>query len=465
MDKTDVLIIGASAVGFMAASTLIKRNPDKKVTLVRDVSKTPVPCGIPYIYGVLKDVAKDIIPDEGFLNAGVEILGKHVQKVDRAEKTVTFDDGSALGYDKLILGTGSKPFVPPMPGKDLKNVFTVKKDPDYLQELYTALQQVKNVVVIGGGFIGVEMAEQIAKMSGAVSQDSPCTMEQSGASINVSLIEMLPRCLMLACEEEFCLEAENELKKLGINVMVENQVQTIDDDGNGKVAGVTLANGNKLSADLVVIGIGAIPNIDLAPSLGLPAEPRGGFTVNQYMQTEDPDVYAAGDCASKFSFISGKPSGIRLASVAATEGMIAASNLYNTPLRETLGALGAFATKVGNRSIGAAGLTSRAAADEGIEVVIGEAIGPNRHPGALPGCIADMKAKLLFRKDNGVVVGGHICGSEAAADMANVIAVAIQTKLTAEDMATMQYATHPLLTASPLAYHVMLAAENAAMQF
>ncbi|MDY0269300.1 FAD-dependent oxidoreductase [Trichloromonas sp.] len=464
MDKTDVLIIGGSAAGLMAANTLKKRYPEKKVTVVRNVKKTPVPCGIPYIYGILKDVAKDIIPDEGFLNAGIEILSKHVEKVDRAGKTVTLNDGSSIGYEKLILGTGSKPFVPPMPGINLKNVFTVKKDPEYLDELYVALQKVKNVVVIGGGFIGVEMAEQIAKMSGAVCQDYFCTAEQSGATINVSLIEMLPHCLMLACEEEFGIVAENELKKMGINVMVENQVKSIDDDGTGKVSSVTMTNGTKLSADLVIIGIGAVPNIDLAESVGLSANPRGGFDVDEYLQTQDPDVYAAGDCAAKFSFFTGKPSGIRLASVACTEGMIAASNLYNEKSRKTMGALGAFATKVGERSIGAAGLTTKAAADEKIEVVIGEAVAPNRHPGALPGCIPTMKAKLLFRKDNGVIVGGHICGSEAAADMANVIAVAIQSKLTAEDMATMQYATHPLLTSSPLSYHVMLAAENAAAQ-
>jgi NADPH-dependent 2,4-dienoyl-CoA reductase/sulfur reductase-like enzyme len=465
MDKTDVLIIGGSAAGLMAAVTLKKRNPDKKVTIVRNVKKTPVPCGIPYIYGILKDVSKDIIPDEGFVSAGIEILVKHVEKVDRAAKTVTFNDGSTIGYEKLVLGTGSKPFVPPMPGTNLKNVFTVKKDPKYLDELYAALQKnVKNVVVIGGGFIGVEMAEQIAKMSGAVYQDYFCTAEQSGAAINVSLIEMLPHCLMLACEEEFGIVAENELKKLGINVMVENQVKSIDDDGTGKVCGVTMTNGTKLSADLVIIGIGAIPNIDLAESIGLPATPRSGFEVNEYLQTQDPDVYAAGDCATKFSFFTGKPSGIRLASVACTEGMIAASNIYNEKSRKTMGALGAFATKVGERCIGAAGLTTKAAADEKIEVVIGEAVAPNRHPGALPGCIPTMKAKLLYRKDNGVIVGGHICGGESAADMANVIAVAIQSKLTAEDMATMQYATHPLLTSSPLTYHIMLAAENAAAQ-
>ena len=461
METTDVAIIGGSAVGLMAAITVKKYYPDKKVTVIRNVKKTPVPCGIPYIYGTLKGVEKNIIPDQGFLDKGIDILQLEAESVDRDQKTIRFADNTVLSYDKLILGIGSKPFMPPMPGTELKNVFAVNKDPEYLQQLYVALQGAKNVVVIGGGFIGVEMAEQVAKMGGAIIHDHICTPEESESSIQVTIVEMLPHCLMLACEEEYCVEVENELGKMGIRVMTSNQVKSIE--GSGKVSGVKLSNGETLPADLVIIGIGAVPNIELAEKMGLKVDPRAGIAVNEYLQTEDPDVYAAGDCASKFSVITGKPSGIRLASVACSEAMIAAGNLFN-PIRKTNGALGAFATTVGNRSIAAAGLSTKAAADEGIDVITGEAVAANRHPGGIPGCIGDMKAKLLFRKDNGKIIGGHISGGEAAADMVNIVAVAIQSGLTAEELATMQYATHPLLTASPLFYHIMLAAENAAFE-
>jgi NADPH-dependent 2,4-dienoyl-CoA reductase/sulfur reductase-like enzyme len=454
MKSTDVAIIGGSAAGLMAAVTLKKRNPEKQVTVIRNVEKTPVPCGIPYIYGTLKKVEKNIIPDQNFLNMGIDILYLEVESIDRKHNSIVFVDGTTLAYDKLILGNGSKPFVPPIKGIDLDNVFVVEKDPSRLQALYTALQTAKNVVVVGGGFIGVEMAEQIALMAGADAAGK--------GTVNVSIIEMLPHCLMMACEEEFCVQAENELKKLGINVMTNRGVQEIK--GHGTVNGVQLADGTALDADLVLVCIGATPNIELADKCGLQADPRQGVFVNEYMQTKDPDIYAAGDCASKTSFITGKSSGIRLASVACSEGMIAASNLYNNPKRKNLGALGAFATKVGAHSIAAAGLTSKAAHDEGIEVVIGEATTPNRHPASLPDCITEMKAKLLFRKDNGRIIGGHVIGGESTADMVNAIAVAIQTGATAEELATMQYATHPLLTASPLFYHIMLAAENGAIQ-
>lgn len=162
--KSDVVIIGASAAGLMAAVTLKKRSPEKSVTLIRDVVKTPVPCGIPYIYGVMGQVDKDLIPDQGFIDQGIEILQKEVTDIDRAEKEVVFADGGKISYNKLIIGTGSKPFVPPLPGIDKANVFTVRKEPNYLKEVYSVLETARNVVVIGGGFIGVEMAEQIALM-------------------------------------------------------------------------------------------------------------------------------------------------------------------------------------------------------------------------------------------------------------------------------------------------------------
>ncbi|MCK4379274.1 MAG: FAD-dependent oxidoreductase, partial [Deltaproteobacteria bacterium] len=323
MKKTDVAIVGGSAAGLMAAVTLKKRHPEKEVAVIRDVTKTPVPCGIPYIYGTLGDVDKNIIPDNKFLEMGIEIIQQKVVDINREQKNIIFSNDNTLTYDKLILGTGSKPMVPPMPGIDLGNVFTISKDPIALQQLYTALEAAKKVIVIGGGFIGVEMAEQIAKMGN--NADNP---------IDVTVVEMLPHCLMLACEEEFCLQAEDELRQMGINLLTNSRVEALE--GDGKVSSVRLADGKSLPTDLVIIGIGAIANIDLAVKVGLDADPRGGITVNEFMQTSDPDIYAAGDCASKFSLITGKPSGIRLASVACTEAMIAASNLYQKT-RKTMG--------------------------------------------------------------------------------------------------------------------------------
>lgn len=448
MNTTDVAIIGGSAAGLAATTTLMRRHPDKKISLIRNVENTVVPCGIPYVYGTLNAVQKNIIPDAQFEQAGVEIITRHVERIDRPNKQLVFADGQRLGYDKVILSTGSKPFMPPIAGVNLDNVFCIQKDPAHLQIILEALQQARNVVVIGGGFIGVEMAEQVAHMKPAPQ--------------SIHLVEMLPRCLVTACEEEFCQVVEKELETLGIEVMTSCQVKALH--GTQRVERVELADGRTLDADVVVIGIGAAPNIELAEASGLPADPRGGVAVTAAMATEDPDIYAAGDCASKFSFLTGDASAIRLASIAASEGMIAAGNLYSSVARHTQGALGAFATKVGNRSIAAAGLTTQAAQQMGIDVVVGEAVASNMHPGSLPQAILDMKVKLLFDATSGCLLGGHVCGGDSSAELANAIAVAVQSRQTAYDLSVMQYATHPLLTASPVTYHLMVAAENALIQ-
>ncbi len=450
MEKTDVLIVGGSAAGLMAGMTVKRRHPQKTITIIRKASKTPVPCGIPYIYGILKQVDKNIIPDENFLKQGIRLNTTGVEAIDRGQKTAELADGTRIAYDKLILATGSRPAMPPVPGIETGNVFGIRKEPEYLETILATLKRSRRVVVIGGGFIGVEMAEQIARMAA----------DNGGADdTRVTLIEMLPNCLMLACEQEFCADAENELRRLRVEVVTGARVEAIE--GNGKVTGVRLAGGQTIPADAVVVGIGVVPNIELAQQIGLPADVKDGIAVDVHMGTEDPDIFAAGDCAAKFSFFTGDPAPIRLASVACSEGMIAASNLW-APVRKTMGAVGAFGTAVGNCCIGAAGLSSRAAEALAIPFVAGEAAAPNRHPGGLPGCVGDMKAKLLFHQETGCIIGGHVRGGESTADMVNILAAAIQGKLTAETLATMQYATHPLLTASPLVYQVMLAAENAA---
>jgi NADPH-dependent 2,4-dienoyl-CoA reductase/sulfur reductase-like enzyme len=440
--STDVLIIGGSAAGLSAANTIKTWYPDKKIVIVRDTSYTVVPCGIPYIYGMLNAVEKDKIPDEGFIKKGIEFLVARVEEINPEEHIVNLKNGETIHYDKLILAVGAKPTVPPIPGIDLAHIFPIYKDPAFLQEIDDVLQQSKDIVVIGGGFIGVEMAEQI-RLKG---------------DYNVTLIEALPRCLALACEEEYGYQVELELARLGVKVMT--STRAISFEGDTKVCGVTLADGTNLKADMVILGIGSVPNIELAEKAGLQIDPRNGIIVDAYLRTNDPDIFACGDCASKFSVINGQEIGIRLASVAASEAMIAGSNLYQLN-RKTPGALGAFATRVGNVSVAAAGFTERMCKESNISYYLGKMNSPDRHPASLPGCTMQTEMKLIFNRENDCIIGGHIIGGLQAADMVNILALAIQNQVSSSDLAVMQYATHPLLTGSPLVYQVMWAAENA----
>ncbi len=212
------------------------------------------------------------------------------------------------------------------------------------------------------------------------------------------------------------------------------------------------------------MGVGAAPNIKLAKKAGIPCDPRTGIEVDEYMQTPVKDVYAAGDCASKFSFITKKPCGIRLASVAAHEGILAANNMLGHDVKNK-GAVGAFSTKIGDVAMGAAGFTQHACEKEGIEYIKGEFVGPDKHPATLPNTFMNMKVILLFNKQDKTIIGGHVLGGDTAAEMVNIISTAIQAKLKVEDLYFMQVATHPLLTGSPIAYHVVRAAGDAFFKF
>ncbi len=443
MKSCDVLILGASAAGIAAAKAVKGYYPDKTVYVFRDVEKSVVPCGIPYVYGDLGSVDKDIIPDDLIKGTGAELFVDRAVDGDLKEKVIRFESGEEVKYDKLILTVGSHPFVPPIPGRDLKNVFTVKKDTKAMQEIFNAVNASKDIVIIGGGFIGVEMAEQFSKLSGK----------------NITIVEMLPHCLLLAMEEEFAIMAEDELKAMGVNLVTGSTAKAIN--GSDKVESVELEDGKKIPADMVLIGIGAAPNTSLAEKLGLSVDPRMGVQVDEAMQTSDPNVFAAGDCASKFSFITGKPAPIRLASVASVEGFMAGFNTYAKDRMKTKGAVGAFATKIGNRSFASAGLTTSMCRDNGIDYYEGNFTGPDRHPAGFSDVVMDMKVKLIFRKSDDKLIGGDVVGGIQAADMGNIIAACIQAGYTVHDLVAVQFATHPKLTASPLTYHVYWAAENA----
>ncbi|MBN1825479.1 MAG: FAD-dependent oxidoreductase [Candidatus Eisenbacteria bacterium] len=443
MKAAEVVIIGGSAAGPVAGITAKRHYGDIDVLLIRKEGKAKVmvPCGIPYIFGTVGSPDKNVIPDGLLSNNGIDLMIDEVTKIDRRAKTLKTASGETVSYGKLILATGSEPVRPPIPGMDLENVFPVWKDADYLADARAVLEKAKNVVIIGGGFIGAEMADECRKMGDA----------------SVTIVEMLPHCLMLAMDTEFCAKAEEKLKERGIRIVVDNGVKTIR--GSGKVESVELQNGDELKADAVIIGIGAAPNTALARDAGLEIGETKGIRVDEYMRTGDEDIFAVGDCAEKWSFFTGKPSGLRLASIATTEARIAGANVRELK-RENPGAIGVFATAFDNLAVAASGLTEKAAAAAGFDVVVATAASMDRHPGCMPSAV-EMKIKLVFDKKSRKLLGGEVCGGASTAEMANVIAMAIQNGMTAEEIALFQMGTHPALTASPIAYQLVNAAEIA----
>jgi NADPH-dependent 2,4-dienoyl-CoA reductase/sulfur reductase-like enzyme len=443
MKQSDIVVLGGSAAGITAAITARRHNADKNILLVRKEEQVPIPCGIPYIFGTLGSPEMNLIPDAVLEKNRVELLIAEATKIDRERKRLLTSEGE-VGYERLILATGSLPTEPPIPGRNLDGVFAVLKDVDHLRSIQHRLEKAKSIVIIGGGFIGIEFADEINKIDGK----------------DVTVLELAPNCLSLSYDVEFCEEMEKLLRSRGIAVRTSETVTSIQ--GNGSVNAVELKDGSRVRADLVILGIGAKANADLARDSDLRIGITGGVSVDRTMQTSDPAIFACGDCAEKISFFGGRPSPLKLASIAQLEARIAGANVFGLR-RESEGTLGVWSTAIGELAMGTAGLTESMAKDRGYKVACGTVETPNRHPGCMPGA-APMKVKLVFESNSQVLLGGQVQGSASVGEMINAIAACVQKRMTAEDIAMFQMGTHPALTASPIAYPLVNAAEIAISQ-
>ena len=445
MKKCDVLVIGSSAAGMVAANTAKSTYPGKSVTVVRLRGRTLVPCGIPYIFSTVETTENNLIPVEAsFEKAGITLLEDRVLSIDREAKVCSLESGESLGYDKLVLATGSLPVIPSwLKGKGLKNIFTVPKDKAYLDAMQKELKESSSVVIIGAGFIGVELSDELKK-----------------TGKDVTLVEKLPHILGKAFDAETAMKAQALLKKAGVRVLTGSGVKEIC--GNGKVEGVVLENGEKFSADAVILAMGYRPNASLAAKAGLLVNELGAVKVDEYMRTIDDDIFAVGDCAEKKDFVTRKTSGVMLASTACAEARIAGMNLYGLSLVKTFsGTISIFATALGQTGFGVAGLTETRARDEGFDIIIGSFEGIDKHPGKLPGT-HKQTVKLIVAKDSGLILGGEITGGLSVGELTNALGFIIQNRMDIYGVLVSQIGTHPLLTASPAAYPLIKAAEDAA---
>lgn len=443
MKKTDLLVIGGSAGGILSATTARKAYGNIDITVIRNTEKVMVPCGIPYIYGTLHSTDKNVIPDANLLDANIHLVIDQVTSIDRDAKTVTTESGEAYEYKKLILATGSLPIIPSfIPGHDLDNVVPVLKDQVYLNSVLEKVQAAENVAVIGGGFIGVEFAEQIRLLGK-----------------KVTLIELADACLWQAFDKKYTDEIEDSLKENGIRLLTNTKVTKIN--GAEKVESIDLDNGEQIKADLVILGLGVKPNASLAQAAGIELNAKGAIIVDQYTRTSDSSIFAVGDCAEKKCFFTGKDVPVLLASTAAMEAKIAGCNAFHLRLvRANKGTISAFSTKVFGRTYAAAGITETRANQEGFNTMIGEFMTMDRHPGSLPG-MKKINIKLIFSKCSGIILGAQISGGDSVGEMINILSLAIQKGITATELNTFQVATHPLISASPIAYPINAAAMNA----
>ncbi len=444
MKHTDVLVIGGSATGLVAAMTAKSDNPDKSVTVIRKEEIVMIPCGIPYIYGTTQSSDNNVLPDAGLIKLGVEIIVDEVTDIDGEKKSCTTAKGETVTFDKLILGTGSEPVIPGwLKGTDLENVFTIPKDKNYLDGLQKRLEGLQKVVVVGAGFIGVETSDELKK-----------------AGKDVTLVEILPYILGATFDDEFAGAAQALLESRGVVVKSDLGITSIN--GTGKVESVSFNNGESLSADAVILSLGYKPNIELAQKMGLGINDFGFIKADQYRRTSMADIYAAGDCASKLDFATGRLSKIMLASTACTEARIAALNLFELNTYTVFrGTVGIYSTCIGDTAYGVAGLIEKNAQKEGFKIVTGTFTGVNRHPGKIEDAHQET-VKLIISQRSGVILGGEVMGGKCIGQLINAIGIAIQNHMTVHDLLITQIGTQPLLTASPAGFPLIKAAEIAA---
>jgi NADPH-dependent 2,4-dienoyl-CoA reductase/sulfur reductase-like enzyme len=320
MKNTDVLIIGGSAAGMVAAVTGKAHWPDKEFILVKKQKDMMVPCGIPYIFGTLESTDKNLMPVDAMMEKnGISSLVDEAVDINPDTKVVTFASGDKISYQKLVIATGSTPMKPKwLHGADLQNVFVIPKDRNYLDEMKTQLGSAKNIAVIGAGFIGVELSDELVKHG-----------------YNVTLIEKLPHILNLAFDPEIAEKVHEMIVARGVNVITGKGISKVT--GTNKVEAIELEDGQTLPMDAVVLSIGYKPNTELAKKSGIQLDEDNFIAVDEYMRTHHTDVFAIGDCAQKRDFVTRRRVPTMLASTACAEARIAGMNLFDLQVVKSSG--------------------------------------------------------------------------------------------------------------------------------
>jgi len=440
--EINVIVVGGGPAGVITALTVKSVYPEKSVCVIKEIGDGVIPCAIPYMMHTLADTKHNAMGNMPLEKAGIDIMVGKVVTLDAKAHTVTLAAGEVLSYEKLVLATGTEVCMPPIPGVDKQGVFTIKKSMSAMNALREKVHQARKIVIIGGGFIGAEFADEL-------SQDS---------DVDIYLIEIMPKLLLTAFDDEFCDEIARMLDKQRINIRTGSRVVSID--GNASVESVSLENGEKIPADMVLVSVGAKPSSKLAENAGLRIIENGSIWVDDYMRTDVEDVFAVGDCALKRDFFTRKAAPVWLASTATAEARNAGTNIYGIRvLHQIQGTIAAFSTQIGGKSFASAGMTCRTCEKEGFRYVTATAAAPDRHPGMLPGA-SELKVKLIFADRSGIILGGQVTGGPSVGELINLIALAIQKKVTVRELDMMQIATHPLLTSAPTVHPLINAAHQ-----
>lgn len=425
-----VIIVGGVAGGATAAARLRRISEDVEIILVeRGEHISFANCGLPYYIGeTIKDRSKLLVQTvEGMserFNLDIRNLSE-VMSVNPKNKSITIKNlrtGEIYEetYDKLLLSPGARPIVPPIPGlKENKTLFTLRNIPDTDRiKDYVDVKKPTKAVVIGGGFIGIEMAENLVERG-----------------MEVTIIEMANQ-IMAPIDFEMASILHTHLKEKGVQLILENGVLSFADQGKK----VVLSDGTEIQTDMTILSIGVIPENELAKTAELELGTRGGIIVNEHLQTSNEDIYAVGDAIEVVDYMSGTKVMIPLAGPANRQGRIAANNIMGKK-EKYQGTLGTSIAKVFNLTVAATGNNEKTLKRLGVSYEVVH-IHPSSHAGYYPGA-APIALKLIFNKDTGKIYGAQAVGADGADKRIDVIATAIIGELTIEDLTNLELSYAP----------------------
>ena len=431
-----IVIVGGVAAGPKVASKIIRLCQDAEVTIVeKGKILSYAGCGLPYyVSGVVKEQKELMCTPVGTVRDPVFFQNvKNVKvfneteaiEVDRVSKRIRLRDlvrgkESWLEYDKLVLATGARPVVPPIPGTDLGNVFTLQGVHDAEGIRATLAQdKARDVVIVGGGLIGVEITEALA---------------QRGC--RVTIVEMMPQILRIL-DPDMVRLVEKHMESHGVRVLTNTKLERIE--GTESVKAVQTSAG-QIAADMVVLAIGVRPNVILADAADLEIGPTGAIKVNDRMQTSDPDIYAAGDCVESKDLMTGKPCFVPLGSTANKQGRVAAVNICGGD-DHFPGVLGSTVCKVFDFCVARTGLSESAAREQGYDVITVLAPAPDKAH-FMPQAKVLM-LKLIADRTTRKLLGAQAIGPGAGDKRIDIAAMALTTGMTVDQLANVDLCYAP----------------------
>ncbi len=432
MPTRRIVVIGGVAAGTKAAAKCRRELPNADITVITDEPYISYAgCGLPYFLGghVQREQLEVMQADEFKAKNNLEVLTEHrALRIDPKHKQVLVRDlredrEKEFGYDVLILATGALPFGPPVKGIDLKNIFTLRTigDIEGMKSLVDA-GRVKNAVVIGGGYIGLEVAENLMHRG-----------------VRVTVVEALPNILP-RFEEEVALLVQNHVREKGVHLLVGQKVIRFEGNDAGEVTHAVTEHDEMIEADMVLWSTGVRPSVELAKSAGVELGSTRAIKVNDRMQTSVPGIYAAGDCAETRHLVTGKTVWIPLGSTANKMGRVAAINACGG--KDTFpGVLGSSVVKVFDLNVATTGLTEKDAVAAGydIETVI---VPDTDKAGYYPG-FEVIVTKLVVGKKTHRLLGGQIVGRGVVDKPIDILVATISLNGTVDDLAKMDFAYAP----------------------